>query len=371
MSRLNVVFVMQLFLAAVVAVAGVLGPQSSGGISTGMIAGLAAAGLIAAIAIAGRMIGAWRGPALLSLGALGLALFGTGVALGNATFAACGVLGLILTGITSVVSAQLAEVGGGTPAPAAARTTANGRVEEILHQIHENGMLSDMAKRVVFRSRELELLRSVIEADIERGDFNAALRLCDDLADLFGYREEAEVFRSRINQTRHETYESQIQAAVDQLDEFLRQRNWSAAHDVAARIRRLFPEAHVLELVDNRINRARDEHRSELEERFRDAAQKEDFELAMERLRELDRYLGPDDASRLSELAHSVVAKHRDNLGTQFKMAVNDRRWADAARVGDAIVNEFPNTKMAGEVRSMIDVIRTRASQAAVTQSNV
>jgi hypothetical protein len=86
----------------------------------------------------------------------------------------------------------------------------------------------------------------------------------------------------------------------------------------------------------------------------------------MQRLRELDRYLDKGEAGRLSEYAEAVVAKHRENLSVQFKIAVNDHRWADAARVGDAIMAEFPNTKMAEEVRSMIDVLRTRATQAAV-----
>jgi len=45
---------------------------------------------------------------------------------------------------------------------------------------------------------------------------------------------------------------------------------------------------------------------------------------------------------------------------------VNDHRWAEAAQMGDRIISEYPNTKMADEVRSMIEVLRVRATQAAV-----
>ena len=65
-------------------------------------------------------------------------------------------------------------------------------------------------------------------------------------------------------------------------------------------------------------------------------------------------------------VAEGVVGKRRETLGAQFKLAVNDRRWVEAARVGETIIAEFPNAKMAEEVRSMIDILRSRAGQAAV-----
>ena len=66
-----------------------------------------------------------------------------------------------------------------------------------------------------------------------------------------------------------------------------------------------------------------------------------------------------------------MVVRHRENLGVQFKLAVNDRRWAEAAGIGDVIIDEFPNTKMADEVRSMIDLLRTRATHAALSAPDV
>ena len=85
----------------------------------------------------------------------------------------------------------------------------------------------------------------------------------------------------------------------------------------------------------------------------------------MRLLKELDHYLTQEEAARLEEVAHGVISKHRENLGVQFKLAVNDHRWAEAARTGEAIIQEFPNSKMAEEVRGMIDLLRTRASEAA------
>ncbi|MCH7572426.1 MAG: protein kinase, partial [Planctomycetes bacterium] len=99
--------------------------------------------------------------------------------------------------------------------------------------------------------------------------------------------------------------------------------------------------------------------------RFVDATNREDLADAMDLLRELDRYLTREEAAKLSADAQSVVEKHRQNLTTRFKMAVNDRRWSEAVQIGDLIVDEFPNTKVAEEVISMIEVLRTRATEEA------
>jgi hypothetical protein len=237
----------------------------------------------------------------------------------------------------------------------------------MLAQIHEHTMLSDNAKRVLFREREIAMLRHAIEEDISRGDYDAGMILCDEMINSFGYRQEAESFRSRILHARQEHYEAQVHTALEQFDTLLAARNWARAHEEAARIRRLYPDSHYVKELDRRIQEARDGHKSELELKLMEAAQREDMREAMTLLRELDKYLSRDEAGRLTEVAQSVVSKHRKGLEQQFKAAVNDRQWAKAAQIGQTIVSEFPKTKMADEVRSMIQVLRTRATQAAVS----
>jgi uncharacterized protein with HEPN domain len=60
-------------------------------------------------------------------------------------------------------------------------------------------------------------------------------------------------------------------------------------------------------------------------------------------------------------LARGVIGKAKENLGASFRLAVQDRQWAEAARVGDRIIAEFPNTRMAAEIRDVIDGLRQRA----------
>jgi hypothetical protein len=227
-------------------------------------------------------------------------------------------------------------------------------------------MLSDNAKRVLFREREIGLLRDAIESDIAASEYNAALALCKEMAEVFGYRDEAEAFRERIMEARQARFDRQVRAALDQFDQLLAAHNWAQVHQEAAKMRRLYSESHLVHDLDQRIVHAREAHKEELRQRFLHAAERDDVEGAMVLLRELDRYLTREEAGQLSEIAGGVVSRHKDNLGVQFKLAVSDRRWAEAARIGEKIIEEFPNSMMADEVRSMIDLLRARRSQGVV-----
>lgn len=281
-----------------------------------------------------------------------------GLRTGQAPWTIAGVAGLIAAATTGPLAVLLATL--------VDRAPSAGARDRLLAEIREHTMLSDAAKRTLFRDREIALLRGAIEDDIARSEYNAALALCDEMAELFGYRQEAETFRSRIGQARREQYELEVAGALDEFDAALDGRDWAAVHQQAARIRRLYPDSHVVADLDQRIHRARDEHKRELEAHFIEAAERDDVEGAMGLLKQLDRYLGREEAGRLTEVAQGVIVRHRENLGGRFRVAVGERRWSLAAQLGEAIVAEFPNSKMATEVRPMLEVLRSRAGQATV-----
>jgi hypothetical protein len=295
---------------------------------------------------------------------IGLIVFGAlrlPEVLGTACLAT-GALGLVVI----AVSIPIAGLVGSRQSEIGSQRSIGPAAEQLLTKIYENSMLSDNAKRVLFRDRELQLLRRAIEDDIAHGDYSAGLTLCDDMANLFGHREEAEAYRTRILQAGHASYEARVHQALEHFEATLASRDWAAAHREAAAMRRLYPTHHLVHDIDQRILQARQDHKRELESQFIEAANRDDVAAAMALLKHLDRYLTRDEASRLAEIAQNVVVKHRDNLSTQFKLAVSDHHWAQATRIGEQIIAEFPNAKMADEVRSMIDVLRVRATQAAV-----
>ncbi|MBI1191320.1 MAG: hypothetical protein GC200_11650 [Tepidisphaera sp.] len=228
--------------------------------------------------------------------------------------------------------------------------------------LNEQASLSDDARRILNRGAEREVLCRAIEEDISAQNWDAALVLVKELADRFGYRAEAEQFRSRIDESRRQTRNAEISDAIGYLDGLILQRRWDEAMADAGRIMRLYPDSPRVESLRNHVAEARANHKRGLERRFLEASQEGKSDEALELLRELDQYLSPAEAEPLRELARGVIGKARENLGAQFKLAVQDKRWGQAARIGEQIISQFPNTRMAGEVRGVIDGIREKAS---------
>lgn len=237
-------------------------------------------------------------------------------------------------------------------------------IDAIRRQTDESG-LSEAAKRVIHRKRERELLRRAIEQDMQEQDWDAAMVLVKELAERFGYRADAEEFRGRIERARAQTLDRKVLEALAGLDDLIRRRQWTECYAEAARIQRLYPESHRVENLRGRIDQERATYRRELERRFLLAAESERVDEAMDLLRELDTYLTPTEAAPFQEVARGVIGKLRENLGVRFKLAVQDRQWDDAVIVGEQIVSQFPNTRMAQEVRDLMPMIRERAEQTA------
>ncbi|MEM9753166.1 MAG: hypothetical protein AAF916_07245 [Planctomycetota bacterium] len=231
-----------------------------------------------------------------------------------------------------------------------------------LDQITERLLISETAKKVAYRVEDIRLLRETIEADIQRKDFDAALVLVKILADTYGQIEESETFRERIENGRSEQQEERVGHEVAKLDEYLNRDDFPRAARQASRIKRLFPTVDSVQEIDQLVRQAREVHKHDLERQFLEAAKMDDVDTAMKKLKELDKYLQPDEASQFEEVARGVIGKQRDNLGVQFKLAVHDKEWLNSVRIGEQIIREFPNTRMADEVRGMLDLLRERAA---------
>jgi len=300
----------------------------------------------------------WTISAYLALAAASFALAVHGFVNSIPEFAAAGLLGLIVTAATAPIALRLP----------GSRPHADGGMYELMlavREMTEMGALSDDARRVMNRQRERDLLRRAIEEDLESHDYDAAMILVKELAERFGYRADAEELRHRIETARFQTTQHRIADDLARLDRILEGHDWDDAFAEAERITRLYPESDRASGLRHRVESAREEHKQRLERSFLAAAEGERTDEALELLKELDQYLTEAEAEPYQELARGVIGKARENLGVQFKTAVHDKRWGDAADVGEKIIREFPNTRMAEEIRDAIDGIRARA--AAVT----
>jgi hypothetical protein len=234
---------------------------------------------------------------------------------------------------------------------------------QLLEGIRETASLSDAAKQVAYRAKDLAALRAAIREEMEKGDFEAATVLANEMEDRFGYAQEADKFRDQINTTSRAAIERRIRETEENVDTLIKKFEWRAAQRESDRLKRQFPDNPEVAKLAERIDTARDAHKRELLKNWKDAVAKDDVDTSVGLLKQLDQYLTPSEAEAYKESARDVFRKRLQQLGVQFALHVHDKNWGEALRIGRTITDEFPNTRMAAEVRERMAILQGKAQQ--------
>jgi len=234
-----------------------------------------------------------------------------------------------------------------------------------LEKIRTIVSLSDAAKQVAYRAQDLEALRTAINEDMDKGDFEGATILANEMERRFGYVLEADRFREQIQNTSRAAIDNRVREAGDQVDILLAKSEWFGAIREAERIQRQFPAHPEARKLMERIEVARDTHKRELLKDWKDAVAKDDIEQSVSLLKQLDQYLSPSEAVAYKETARDVFRKRLQQLQAQFALHVHDKSWSEALRIGQQITEEFPNTRTATEVRERLPILQQKAQAGA------
>jgi DNA-binding PadR family transcriptional regulator len=275
----------------------------------------------------------------------------------------------LVAAICAVVGYGLVKVMVSTESASASLAGRLDRVESLLvsqadsvRRLTELASLSDQAKSCIFREKELEAIRQTIHEDLMRQDYQTAEALIDTM-EKRGYADEAARMREELGASRKATLEEKIDAAVRRIQDIIDRDDWSTAIRESQRLLRLFPENAKIAPLPERIEAARTKHKRDLLQAYGDAVKKNDLDQSIELLTKLDAYLTPQEAAALQDSARGVFRAKLHNLGVQFAISVTERQWARAIAVGEDIMREFPNTRMAQEVREKMDQLSARAGK--------
>jgi hypothetical protein len=240
-----------------------------------------------------------------------------------------------------------------------------GRQQAQLDAIAENTRISDAAKSLARRGEELEALRAAIRTDIRAERWDAAMSLIDEIESRFGFKEEAERIREEVDDARQERIQAKLSEAIAIVEGHFQVHQWDRAQKEIDRLCSALPDdARVLGMQD-RMMALKSQHKQELKLAWDDAVRRNDTDHAIDVLKELDQYLSPGEAQTLQDQARNVFKEKLLRFGVQFRFAVTEKRWNDALSIGLEIVREFPNSRMATEVRDALDTLRQRAHQVA------
>ena len=237
-----------------------------------------------------------------------------------------------------------------------------------LQDIAENTRISDAAKSLARRDQELDALRSAIREDIRKESWEAALNLIDEIERRFGYKEEADRIREELDDARNDRIQTKLAEAAEMIESQFAAHEWARAEHEIDRLLNALPDDPRVVSLQERMKALKEQHKGELRLSWDDAVRRHDTDHAIDVLKELDQYLSPAEAQSLQNSARNVFKEKLLQVGIQFRFAVNERRWQDALTSGLELIREFPNARMANEVREVLDTLRERARSVADLQ---
>ena len=237
------------------------------------------------------------------------------------------------------------------------------RNNELLSQIAHNVKLSDSVKDIAFHNTEITELKEAVLGTLHQHDFNSTYAMIDSMARRTEYQSLAEHLRKVADKYRYATEEEQINQAIAHIDKLCAEYHWLLAADQIKKFQKAFPYSEKAQAMSKVLREKKDERKKQLLAVWDEAVQNEDTDRSLEILRELDLYLTPTEGLALQESASSVFRTKLHSLGVQFSVAVTEKQWEKALKTGQEIVRDFPNSRMAHEIRAKMEALSLRSRQ--------
>jgi len=236
-----------------------------------------------------------------------------------------------------------------------------GALEKIragLTQINQSTRLSETAKAIAFRDEEKRSLREAVFEKLQQHDFDAAYEIINEIAHRPEYRELAEQLRAQTDKYHDATDQERINQIIAHIEKLLEDCQWAKASTQIEGLIKAYPDCEKAKAMRARLLDSKQERKKILLAAWDDAVKSRDTDRSLQILKELDMYLSPNEGLALQEAARDIFRTKLHNLGMQFSMAVTEKRWANALQIGQQIVSDFPNSRMAEEIREKLDVLR-------------
>ena len=235
------------------------------------------------------------------------------------------------------------------------------RNRNLLNQISQAVRMSDTAKEIAFRdSQRMELAEAILNR-LHQYNFDEADAMIASMSRLAEYKALAEQLRKAADRFRNATEEQRVEQVIAHITKLCEERRWSQAEAQIDNLINTFPYSDKAKTMPRKLYEAKDKRKRELLAAWDGAVKSKDTDRSLTILKELDMYLTPSEGLALQESASSVFRTKLHNLGVQFALAVSEKRWKDSLRTGRQIVRDFPNSRMAQEIRAKMDVLTERA----------
>ncbi|MBL7215349.1 MAG: hypothetical protein ISS71_06700 [Phycisphaerae bacterium] len=244
------------------------------------------------------------------------------------------------------------------------------RGNNLLAQVSQASRLSDTAKEIVYRDSEQMELGEATLTKLHQHDFDDADAMIAAMAKHPKYQNLSERLKLKADKFRSATEEGRVNQIIAHINELFDQKLWIQAAAQIDNLMRNFPYSEKAKTMPGRLQERKDRHKRQLLADWDMAVRNKETDRSLEILKELDLYLTPAEALALQESASSVFKTKLHNLGVEFSVAVTENNWKKAMETGRHIVQNFPNSRMAAEIRSKMDILQERSKQTKKTEQN-
>lgn len=237
-------------------------------------------------------------------------------------------------------------------------TGALEKISSGLAQINHSTRVSETAKVIAFRDADRLSLRQAVFEKLQMQDFAAAEDIINEIAKRPEYGELAQQLREQAEKYRTATDQERMNQMLAHIDKLLDECQWVRASAQVEEMIRAYPQSERAKAMRQKLLDVKEGRKRILLAAWDDAVQRQETDRSLEILKELDLYLTPNEGLALQEAARDVFRTKLHNLGVEFSISVTEKRWNNALDVGQQIIESFPNSKMADEIRGKLDVLR-------------
>jgi outer membrane protein assembly factor BamD (BamD/ComL family) len=239
------------------------------------------------------------------------------------------------------------------------------RQNNLLLQVSQASQLSDTAKEIVFRDSEQMELGEAALTKLHQHDFEAADSMIEAMAECPKYKELADRLKRMSEKYCSATEEGRVNQIIAHIENLFDKKLWGQAATQIENLIKIFPYSERAKTMPASLRERKDLQKRILLAEWDLAVREKNTDRGLEILKELDLYLTPAEALALQESASTVFKTKLHNLGVEFSVAVAEQNWKKALETGRDIVQNFPNSRMAAEIRSKLDILLERAKKAA------
>jgi outer membrane protein assembly factor BamD (BamD/ComL family) len=242
-------------------------------------------------------------------------------------------------------------------------TGALGKIHAGLARINQSTRISETAKAIAFRDADRQSLREAVFDKLQQQDFDAAYEIIDEIAQRAEYKELAEQLRTEADKYHDATDHERTDQVIAHVEKLFESYQWAKASAQIERLIQAYPNSEKAKEMRQRLLDKKEERKKILLAAWDETVERQATDRSLKILKELDLYLTPNEGLALQEAARDVFRNKLHSLGVQFSLAVSEKQWVQALQTGQQIIHDFPNSRMAEEIREKVDVLRQKVEQ--------